>query len=373
MKDLILKIYGTDYKENTKRLLESYGLTELILEKCQKDCRIGIKPNLVSPTPADFGATTHPEVVAGIIEYLNEHDIKNIVILEGSWVGDKTEDAFEYCGYNELSKKYGVKLIDMQKDKASKVSYDGYEINICSSVKELDFLINVPVLKGHCQTRMTCALKNIKGLIPNSEKRRFHSLGLHKPISILSDVIKQDFVVVDHICGDLTCEDGGNPVVTNCIMASADPVLIDAYACRVLGLNISDVGYLELVSHMGIGSTDIDNARIITLENASESYTKEMEYIHSDRFVEIRECADEVYSCSSCYAALLPALLRLKDEGIINDEVIAIGQGYKGLTGKIGVGNCTRLFDYYIKGCPPKEEDIYVGLKNYYISRRETK
>ena len=33
----------------------------------------------------------------------------------------------------------------------------------------VDFLINVPVMKGHCQTKITCALKNMKGLIPNSE------------------------------------------------------------------------------------------------------------------------------------------------------------------------------------------------------------
>ena len=45
-------------------------------------------------------------------------------------------------------------------------------------------MINLPVLKGHCQTLITCALKNNKGLIPNAEKRRFHTLGAassHRP------------------------------------------------------------------------------------------------------------------------------------------------------------------------------------------------
>ena len=37
---------------------------------------------------------------------------------------------------------------------------------ICDSALALDFLINDPVLKGHCQTKITCALKNMKGLIP---------------------------------------------------------------------------------------------------------------------------------------------------------------------------------------------------------------
>ena len=91
----------------------------------------------------------------------------------------------------------------MQLDESSEVDCAGMRLQICSSVRKLDFLINVPVLKGHCQTKITCALKNMKGLIPNKEKRHFHKLGLHKPIAHLNVGIHQDFIVVDNICGDL--------------------------------------------------------------------------------------------------------------------------------------------------------------------------
>ena len=63
----ILKIYGTDYKEMTKLLLTEAELESRIPAK---NARIGIKPNLVAPSEASWGATTHPEIVAGIIEYL---------------------------------------------------------------------------------------------------------------------------------------------------------------------------------------------------------------------------------------------------------------------------------------------------------------
>ncbi len=97
----ILKIYGTDYKEMTKRLLASAELDRhllwaasqkagkgfssgdraagavsgaeedgsLVSAEDKKALRIAIKPNLVCATPASFGGTTHPEIVAGIIEY----------------------------------------------------------------------------------------------------------------------------------------------------------------------------------------------------------------------------------------------------------------------------------------------------------------
>ena len=54
---------GTQYKEMTKELLEACDLEVQIPDM---DMQIGIKPNLVSPSEASWGATTHPEVVAGI-------------------------------------------------------------------------------------------------------------------------------------------------------------------------------------------------------------------------------------------------------------------------------------------------------------------
>lgn len=91
--------------------------------------------------------------------------------MEGSWVGDRTEESFEVCGYTALAEKYGVQLIDAQKEPAVIKNCSGMELHLCRCATETDFMINVPVMKGHCQTHITCALKNMKGLLPNKEKR----------------------------------------------------------------------------------------------------------------------------------------------------------------------------------------------------------
>ena len=62
-------------------------------------------------------------------------------------------------------------FIDLQKDTYQTYSCQGMELKICDEVKSLDFLINVPVMKGHCQTKITCALKNLKGLIHRTAKK----------------------------------------------------------------------------------------------------------------------------------------------------------------------------------------------------------
>ncbi len=400
-KNEILKIYGTNYKEMTKALLVQAKLNETLAKKAAAlygaegtaALRIGIKPNLVTPTPADYGATTHPEVVAGILEYLQEQGYAHITVLEGAWIGDLTSEAFVACGYTELAKQYGVELWDTQKDTSYEKDCGGMTLRICEKVRDIDFLINVPVLKGHCQTKITCALKNSKGLIPNSEKRRFHTVGLHQPIAHLGVGIRQDFIVVDHICGDLDFEEGGNPVVRNCIMVATDPVLMDAYVCKLLQYKVSDVPYVALAEQLGVGCADLTTANIQILrqrkqetdgqlsDGKKEAFSLEKESVEvmtqeapRHKVLAVNYAVEDVDSCSACYANLIPALDRLQQEGLLEklDTNIAIGQGYRGKTGRLGVGRCTAAFSHSIKGCPPKEEDIYQTVKNYILNQKSS-
>jgi len=360
-KNEILMIYGKEYQKITEELLEEADLAGMIRDVRKK---VGIKPNLVSPVPASLGATTHPEVIEGLICYLQKHGFWNLVIMEGSWVGDKTKKAFDVCGYRKLSEKYGVPLIDAQREPAVKIDCAGMNLNICACAKDVDFMINVPVVKGHCQTHITCALKNMKGLIPNAEKRRFHAMGLHKPIAHLSLGIHQDFILADGICGDLSYEDGGNPTEMNRLLAAADPVLLDAWVCQFLQYQIEEVPYIRMAEALGAGSADL-SAAIVRELNSMEGSNRLPE--KNRRVMKLAEHTQEVESCSACYGYLIPALDKLDAEGLLKDfpEKICIGQGYRDKTGILGIGNCTKGFQHSLKGCPPTEQEIYEFLSSY--------
>lgn len=365
-KNELLMIYGTSYTKMTKELLKQADLESLIPGKAAK---IGIKPNLVAPSDPSQGATTHPEVAAGIIEYLQERGFENLCMLEGSWVGDRTEEAAEVCGFSDLSKKYGVPFRDMQKERFFVKDCAGMELRICEKVRELDFLINVPVMKGHCQTKITCALKNMKGLIPNSEKRHFHAMGLHRPIAHLNVGIRQDFIVTDNICGDWDFEDGGNPVEMNRLIAGRDPVLMDAWVSHEMGYRTEEIPYIGMAQQLGVGCADYTKAKLRQWNKpVTDSAGPQVRKI-----VELRDHVEEVESCSACYGYLIPALDRLKQEGLLDelDTRICIGQGYRGKTGRLGIGQCTGGFAHSLKGCPPTEEEIYRFLKDY-ITMDET-
>lgn len=372
LKNELIIMYGQEWIEMTKQLLSIARLRDMIPDR---DTLIGIKPNLLGQVLPDQGATTHPEVVAGLIEYLRENGFDQIVLLEGSWVGDLTEEAVRYCGYDKLCRRYNVPFWDMQKEPGVRKDCEGLELNICRRALDIGFLINVPVLKGHCQTKITCALKNMKGLIPNSEKRRFHRMGLHEPVGHLSAGIHQDFILVDSICGDLAFEDGGNPVQQDRLIAAADPVLCDSYGCGVIGIAPESVGYIKTAARLGIGSMDLSEASIceyqyqsgqqpVLLPAGAGKKAASGGYRH---MMELAEKAEEVDSCSACYAYLIPALDMLRQDGLLDqlDTKVCIGQGHRNKKGKLGVGNCTRLFDHTLAGCPPTENQMYEFLKKY--------
>lgn len=354
----ILVTYSKDIRKGTRELLEKIDITR---ELPDRNAKIGLKPNLVIAAKPESGATTHNEIISELIAYLKEKGYHDIIIIESAWVGDSTERAFRLNGYEA----FGVPLVDVKKDRYRKVTVEGITMEISETALSLDYLITLPVLKGHCQTLMTCALKNQKGLLSDRSKRQFHSLGLMKPIAALNKAITPDLVLVDSICGDLDFEEGGNPVQTDRLMAAKDPVLLDSYAASLLGFDRDDVEYIGLAERYNVGSADITKAQVTVLSKP-ENVPMALPTGECRRLAKHADARD---ACSACYASLMHALKRLKDDGLLSrlDDKIAIGQGWKGQCPKLGVGACTSRAEHTVKGCPPTARDIYDSISELLI------
>jgi uncharacterized protein (DUF362 family) len=357
-KDEIIVIYGNTPEQMAYRLAEAAGLEKLIGERTT---RVGLKPNLVVARPAEGGATTHPEIAAGLLRYLQENGFRNLVILEGSWVGDSTRSAFPRCGYTEVARKAGVQLIDTQGDSYTSVDCRGMKIELADSALAIGFMINLPVMKGHCQTSITCALKNNKGIMSDREKRRFHSLGLHKPIAHLNTAARNDFIVVDGICGDLDFEEGGNPVPAGRMFAARDPVLCDAWVADQMGYSLAEVPYIGMAAALGVGCADIKKARVRELNSSAEAPVMPKA---SGKARQLAASVKEDKACSACYAALIRALSRMDRSAIHKlGGPVCIGQGFRGKKGDLGVGQCTAGFAASVPGCPPGAGEIMRFLR----------
>ncbi len=354
----IALIYGSDGFEMTKSLLQ-YSRCDAGLNK---DAHIVLKPNLVVAQSADTGATTHPEIVTAVVDYFYNRGFRNISIAESSWIGDCTQRAFKVHRYDKLVSDYKVSLVDIKKDEYETVNIDKFYIEYSKTVLEADFLINLPVLKGHCQTKITCALKNLKGCISDRSKRNFHSWGLHKPIAVLNTIRKGDLVIVDSLNGDLDFEEGGNPVETNRMFCGLDSVLIDSFGCSLLGYETEEIPYIGYAETLGVGSSNLNTAKIVELNQDATNST----FKPSQRIKSLEKHVKSDSACSACYGNLIHALARLEEKNLLSDlrRVVNIGQGFKGsIACGLGVGNCTNGFSHTVAGCPPKAIDMLKFLE----------
>lgn len=353
-------IYGTNPLQMIQELLDKSHA----MDNIDPEMNVALKPNLVVAKPSNSGATTTPLLVEGIIQYLFAHNIKKISIIEGSWVGDSTARAFQACGYVELARKYNIPLVDLQKDAAKNVLVDGLSLKICKKALETDYLINLPVLKAHCQTLFTCALKNLKGCIPNSEKRRYHALGLHKPIAYLAKALPVSLNIVDALNGDLSFEEGGNPVRMDRLILGKDPVLLDTYCASLIGYQKEDIAYLRLAEQLGVGQADLSKAQIV--EHAAE-LKKATTFRPSQKAARLAQRITAQDACSACFGGLIHALNRLDEKGRLAklQGKIFIGQGYKQqkLEG-LGIGSCTSGCTKHLPGCPPSALSIVKFLES---------
>lgn len=350
----IYQIYGQNAHDMTMQLLEAANAISLVPEGAS----VALKPNLVVAAPPEKGATTHPGVLSGCIAYFREHGVQDISVIEGSWVGDHTLTAMQTAGYNRVCKQYDVPFYDLKRDKTRTVETAIGKMNICERALNAGLLVNLPVLKGHCQTLMTCALKNLKGCLPDSEKRRFHAMGLQKPIAALGACLKPGLTIVDSICGDLDFEEGGTPIQTNRMMLGTDAVQLDAYGRALMGLSVSDVPYIELAERYGGGKAawSEDDLVLLNEATAAAAYPKP-----SSTVAGLTRGVQADQACSACFAALVRALSL--QNGRIKDTVY-IGQGWKNQTlDGIGIGRCCCGAAHCVQGCPPTAEAILKALQ----------
>jgi len=356
----IIIAYGSNASLMTKALLQRIDIQAMLPNK---QASIALKPNLVVAVTADSGATTHPEIVVAIIEHLQGLGYRTIRIVESAWVGDSTKEGFRVNGYNQISKQYKVPLVDVKDDEYIKKTVDGIPMEVSRTILETDFLISLPVLKGHCQTAMTCALKNMKGVLSDRSKRLFHTLGLNRPIAALNKVRAADLIIVDSLNGDLDFEEGGNPVETNRMFACRDSVLCDSYGASLMGFENQDIPYIGLAEDLGVGSADLSKAVLVQLNEPSDEAPSKP----SGRANYLGKFTEPDRACSACYGNLIHALKRLDEVNRLKNlkTQICIGQGYKDKTdpSKVGVGICTRGLGKSLPGCPPKAVDMIRFIK----------
>jgi uncharacterized protein (DUF362 family) len=314
------------------------------------------------------GVDTDPRVVEAMIKALKQKGVHNIIVGDGSGMGQSATKAFEYCGYTKMAKRYDIRLVDLEKDRFVEVpvKMDGpfQRLMIAKTVHDCDFFVNIPIIKIHYQTMITCSMKNLKGTMPRAMKTNFHSVDLHRAIAQLNSALKPDLILVDGLRGDMRNETGHNIIDLERIFLGNNPVEMDSVAADILGYRPRDIPHIVYAADAGLGSCDLDDIDIKPLNHPSKLVKLSAPPPVADRFP-CRINAEG--ACCVCMSNLVFALERLKADGILSNRfTFHIGQqaeidGDSGMT-DIAVGKCVptdRPTDVVISECPPSANSIY--------------
>ncbi|RLG00095.1 MAG: hypothetical protein DRN49_03435 [Thaumarchaeota archaeon] len=235
--------------------------------------KILIKPNLVLPSSNDSGTITRKEVIEGIIEFLGDGRYK-IFVGEGAAIHD-TWRCFKEAGYDELEKKYQVKLVDLNKDEFKEVHGKYWKFEVSKLFLDSDYIISAAVLKEHA-FEVTLTLKNMMGVLKpgrfastKSYMHREYDFGLPqgrmKWARRLCDLImvkRPDLAVIDAATAMFGSHISGRLKRLNKVIVSEDPV-----ACDIVGANLlghEEVFYLRMMLEEGLGKVPsrIDHVKI---------------------------------------------------------------------------------------------------------------
>jgi len=367
-------IYGNQVESMVRQLIEKTGA----LDRLRPDDKVMIKPNLLVSRQNWVGVNTDPRVVEALVKSLKDRGVREITVGDGSGMGYSATKAFDYCGYKEMASHYGFHLIDLERDEFVKkpVRMEGpfKSLEIARTVLECDFMINVPILKAHNETLISCSLKNLKGTMPRSMKTAFHGVNLHKAIAQLNSVLIPHLIIVDGLQGDLHSESGHDPVAMDRIILGTNPVEVDSIVADTLGYKPRDIRHIAYAADDGLGSCDLKKIKIHYLNRPSEvkRFTPPMHY--SKRF----PCSISADgACCTCMGNFIFALERLNEKGLLSDQLsFVIGQNAETPAQKkaftIAVGECASkqdTADVRIGDCPPTAGDIYQGVASAIAKR----
>lgn len=342
-----------------------------------------IKPNWVMDVDYTTGAVTNPNIIKQCTKMALKAAAKKIVIADSSYIGLSTEGAINKSGLLDMQSK----RVEIKDFKKSEYSYTVIpnplryrRLSIPKEVMEADIIINIPVMKTHDSLPVTLGLKNMKGIVSDKNKRRFHSLGVEEGIIDINKVALPDITIID---GTVGMEgDGplnGTPANMNVLIASLDPLAAEIVAIKAMGLDPESMRYIQLAYEAGFGEKDInkidivgENLECITKKFKTSYYTKKK---YEDKNIVVH---DE-QACSACRDSIIKFMRDIKSRG--NNEVHVVAGsttefsdeiGYK--CRSIGIGKCLYthkdLFDGYVPGCPPLKKDI---KKIYNMLNKEEK
>ena len=257
--------HGLDPYKTTIKAINMLGGIEQFVKPGNT---VVLMPNIISPSPAEFAINTNPDVVKAVAELCikaggnvrvyHHHDPTYAKVLG---IQDRVEAA-------------GASMIHMPPPDEAPERYIEVPVpmgrilntlKVADLILDADVFINIPVAKHHAGSEITMAMKNLMGVV--GDPRSWHYLGLHDCIADGATAIRPDLVVMDatRILLNNGPSGPGETKVVNEVIASVDPVAVDAYGASLLKKELRDVRFITQAFKQRVGEMRLN---ILNVERA---------------------------------------------------------------------------------------------------------
>lgn len=216
--------------------------------------KIFVKVNLIS---SEFvpGQCTSPLVLDEVLKELSERGYDITVGDADLAAARQCDKAAKVWGHKKIAKKYGATFQNLSKDTLIEVDLNGKifkTLKVPESILVADHIINLPVMKTHCLTGLTCALKHFWGVVPRV-RHQYH-LVVNDAIADITCFLK-DKIAYNLVDGTIGMEGNaprtGKPKICDAILASTDPVALDAVVAEYIGIPTPD--HVLAAAKLGVG------------------------------------------------------------------------------------------------------------------------
>jgi len=262
-------VTGMSYYGNTLKAVEGIGGIGRFVGRGSK---VGLLINHPFRNP---GTHVNPEIALAVVKMCFEAGAHTVYDLKtapsGYW--QRSPRAKELSG-EIRSLRSGGDYLDVEVPKGRFLKKG----EILKGLLEVDVLINVSIGKDHEGTRFSGILKNMMGAATYSTCQFFHfghgKGGWYGDVDFLSQCVA-DINLLRR--PDLSISDSTEFVTTNGpfgpgklarpqrVVAGADPVAVDAYCARLLGLDVNAVSMIRLSAATGLGQADLRRTKIVEL------------------------------------------------------------------------------------------------------------
>src|SRR5256714_13398563 len=220
-----------------------------------------LKPNFVAGRGAETGSTTSFALLKAVAEEVQACGAEPVLCEMPGTEFDR-EATYTILGVEQFCAANGIRIlrIDPEGDDSRVRIYparDWVELRPAGAKKLRRFsiprilnevcLINLPVLKTHVVSTMTLSMKNPMGILPRTDRRLMHTLGIDQCIVDMNRGIRPDLTIVDGSVG----QDGEGPLYGDradlqVLIAGHDSLAVDLVCCQLVGVKPRGIPHLKL-------------------------------------------------------------------------------------------------------------------------------